>query len=569
MDLTRALAVAEDAARAAGDLLRADFHRPGGAARRRRQGRGRHRGRAAHPRRVLTTTAFPDWGYLGEETGAQAGRARARRSGSSIPTTARATTWSAGGEARSPSALVAEGRPVLGVVFAFGYPDDRGTFVAWAEGAGPLRRDGVRRDGRRCPRALGPHGRRARLQQGRPRSRGQPAPAPRPRASGRVPSIAHRLALVAAGEAAATSSLFSPRSWDYGGGHALLRGGGRRARRRGRPRGDLRRGRATAASRARVRRAPGRWRRRWRAARGKTWAPAPWTEPRPAHLERGRAIADAALLSRAQGCLLGQVAGDSLGALVEFESAARPRAGRATGRARWWTADAGTCSPASPPTTPRWRWRWRARSWPGAGTSRGARARRLSRVAGLGAVRRRRHHARRAHRLTARGQPGQRLAHAREPAGRPRPCAGRRTRPSAWRGRTARSRTPPRVRRRRGRVRGGDRARDPRRRGARGRVRARARLGAARAPTPRWWTRSTMAASRRPGVRRRADRAGCSSPCRTPSTSCCTRQSVEDGVVRDGPRAAATPTPTRRSRARCSAPCTAATPSPRSGARWC
>ena len=39
--------------------------------------------------------------------------------------------------------------------------------------------------------------------------------------------------------------------------------------------------------------------------------------PRP-----GRAVADAGLLRRAQGCLLGQVAGDALGALVEFRSPA-------------------------------------------------------------------------------------------------------------------------------------------------------------------------------------------------------------------------------------------------------
>jgi ADP-ribosylglycohydrolase len=42
---------------------------------------------------------------------------------------------------------------------------------------------------------------------------------------------------------------------------------------------------------------------------------------RPASLQRGRAIADAGLLSRAQGCLMGQAAGDSLGALVEFRTA--------------------------------------------------------------------------------------------------------------------------------------------------------------------------------------------------------------------------------------------------------
>ena len=41
-----------------------------------------------------------------------------------------------------------------------------------------------------------------------------------------VPSIAHRLALVAAGEAAAAVSLHWPSAWDYAAGHALLRGAG-------------------------------------------------------------------------------------------------------------------------------------------------------------------------------------------------------------------------------------------------------------------------------------------------------------------------------------------------------
>jgi hypothetical protein len=38
--------------------------------------------------------------------------------------------------------------------------------------------------------------------------------------------------------------------------------------------------------------------------------------------KRGCTVCDAGLLSRAQGCMLGQFAGDSLGGLVEFESAA-------------------------------------------------------------------------------------------------------------------------------------------------------------------------------------------------------------------------------------------------------
>ena len=46
-----------------------------------------------------------------------------------------------------------------------------------------------------------------------------------------------------------------------------------------------------------------------------------WGPERPARLRRGEAVADAARLARAHGCLLGQVAGDNLGALVEFQTA--------------------------------------------------------------------------------------------------------------------------------------------------------------------------------------------------------------------------------------------------------
>ena len=44
---------------------------------------------------------------------------------------------------------------MLGVVFAFAYPDDDGDFFAWAEGCGPLRRNG-REVAAALPDALGP-----------------------------------------------------------------------------------------------------------------------------------------------------------------------------------------------------------------------------------------------------------------------------------------------------------------------------------------------------------------------------------------------------------------------------
>jgi ADP-ribosyl-[dinitrogen reductase] hydrolase len=66
----------------------------------------------------------------------------------------------------------------------------------------------------------------------------------------------------------------------------------------------------------------------------------------PVRLERGVIVADAGLLSRAQGCLLGQIGGDSLGALVEFRSredvvAAHPSGPRTLADGGVWDTLAG------------------------------------------------------------------------------------------------------------------------------------------------------------------------------------------------------------------------------------
>jgi ADP-ribosylglycohydrolase len=135
-----------------------------------------------------------------------------------------------------------------------------------------------------------------------------------------VPSVAHRLALVAAGEGAATSSLYAPGAWDYAAGHALLRAaGGALVDEGGR---DVAYAPDGASS---TRRAYG-----GAPAVAATLATRPWEtvgasrrQPHRARLRPGEAVADAGLLSRAQGALLGQVAGDSLGALVEFWDEAR------------------------------------------------------------------------------------------------------------------------------------------------------------------------------------------------------------------------------------------------------
>lgn len=313
MDLKHALAVATEAARAAGDLLRADFHRPSGP-----RGAGDKAEADTESElliRARLLAAFPEWGFLGEETG--------RAGGSSGPVwlvdpNDGTRDYLVGRRGSAVSiGLVEGGLPRLGVVYAFGYPDDRGALFTWAEGEGPLLRNGV-------PAGKPPAEHLDASDVVLVSSKGDRDPAgnlrcAEPARYRSLASIAHRLAVVASGEAAATSSLFGPRDWDYGGGHALLRGaGGVLVDQDGREityglDGSSTTRNAYAGSRSV---AEALSRRDWT-----TVATGPWNGPRPARLSRGQAIADPILLARAQGCLLGQAAGDSLGGLVEFESA--------------------------------------------------------------------------------------------------------------------------------------------------------------------------------------------------------------------------------------------------------
>jgi ADP-ribosylglycohydrolase/fructose-1,6-bisphosphatase/inositol monophosphatase family enzyme len=315
--LARALEVAVDAAREAGAMLRADFHRPDGA----RGGGDKAEAdtEAEHAIRRRLTQAFP-WRYLGEETGRADGEA-----GSPVwvvdPNDG-TIDYLAGRRGSAVSiGLVDGGLPVLGVVFAFNYPDGEGDLFTWAEGCGPVRRNGGPVS-RLFPDALG------RLDVVLVSSKGDRDPDTNLRCADparyrALPSIAHRLARLAAGEGAATSSLWAPRDWDYGAGHALLRGaGGALVDQDGRPvtyaaDGESRSQTAYGGSQAVAREIA---RRPWGTA-----MKGPWGAERPAHVPRGRAVADVALLRRAQGCLLGQVAGDSLGSLVEFMTAEEVR----------------------------------------------------------------------------------------------------------------------------------------------------------------------------------------------------------------------------------------------------
>jgi len=315
MDWRRPREAALDAAVAAGEILRRDFHHPGGA-----RGAGDKAEADLEAERLIRARlreAFPGWGYLGEETGRAPGPPG--RPIWLVDPNDGTRDYLAGRRGSAVSiGLLAERRPVLGVVFAFAYPDDDGDLFTWAEGCGPVRRNG-RAAAARLPDAL------AAQDVVLVSSKGDRDPEANlrcvdPARYRAVPSIAHRLALVAAGEAAAAASLFAPGAWDYAAGDALLRGAGAViVDEEGREvayadDGTSQTLRAFAGSKTAVRELVPR-----------PWAEVssgPWRGERPASLARGRAVADAGLLARAQGCLLGQIAGDNLGALVESGTAA-------------------------------------------------------------------------------------------------------------------------------------------------------------------------------------------------------------------------------------------------------
>src|SRR3954468_483767 len=138
--MDRALEVAVAAALRAGEVLRADFHRPGGP--RGKVDKAEADTEAEHEIRARLQEAFPTWGYRGEETGTRKGE-RGQPVWLVDPNDG-TRDYLVGRRGSAVSiGLVASGRPVLGVVFAFGYPDDRGTMVTWAEGLGPVARNGV------------------------------------------------------------------------------------------------------------------------------------------------------------------------------------------------------------------------------------------------------------------------------------------------------------------------------------------------------------------------------------------------------------------------------------------
>jgi ADP-ribosyl-[dinitrogen reductase] hydrolase len=323
-ELERALAVALEAAAEARCLLLAECRRPGGP--RGERGHCPADTEAEYLIRGRLLSEFPGWGYLGEETGRAAAAAGESHVWIVDPNDGTAAMQRGYRGHAVSIAVVRQGEPVLGVVHAVDAPDDAGDVIAWAEGCGPLRRNGSVVPHRDWPTSLSSE-HIVLVSQGANRQPVGHLECTAPARFIGLASIAYRLALAAAGDGIAAVSSRGCSAWDYAAGHALLRavGGvlidesGTEVRYTASGDGSATRmvvGGAPAIA-AKLLDRP------WHAVgRNGFGEAAPPPDLAPVRLQPDRLVHDIGMLRRAQGCLLGQIAGDALGALVEFESAA-------------------------------------------------------------------------------------------------------------------------------------------------------------------------------------------------------------------------------------------------------
>lgn len=331
----QALQVATDAALAAGAMLREEFHRPGGP----RGTSDDHAYIDIEAERMLRARlldAFPGWGFRGEETGAEAPADTNPTHVWLVDPNDGTRAFMGGVRGNSVSiALLRDGEPVLGVVYAPSAPDDAGDLITWAEGCGPVRRTGqeVVRD---WPAQIGKHTVLA-LSWDVHRVSGGSLTLSSPGRYRALPSIAYRLALVAVGEADATMSTHGTNGWDYAAGHALLKGaGGTLIDQFGQEVGYALDGVSkTRGCFAGTPALANELRKRFADLRGRHWHGNSFgrTESLFPSIQPAldATIQDSGLLARAQGALLGQLAGDSLGSQVEFMSPAAIRQKYPTG----------------------------------------------------------------------------------------------------------------------------------------------------------------------------------------------------------------------------------------------
>jgi fructose-1,6-bisphosphatase/inositol monophosphatase family enzyme/ADP-ribosylglycohydrolase len=320
-ELEAALHTALQAAAAARTILLAECARPDGP--RGEIGKCPADDEAERAIRHILCAAFPTWGYLGEETGASPA-AHGEEHVWIVDPNDGTTSMQRGYRGHAIAiGVVRRGVPILGVVWAVDAPDDDGDLIIWAEGCGPIRRNGVELPPRIVPAQLGSEDV-VGLSQGANRNPVGYLACVAPSRFISSPSIAYRLALVAAGEHAATVSLNYVHAWDTAAGHALLRAaGGVAVDEHGQQivypaQGVGSASRIFAGSRGVVEHLR---RQAWdRAPRSGFGDAAPPSDVAPVRAQPGKLEHSPGVLARAHGCLLGQLAGDSLGALAEFES---------------------------------------------------------------------------------------------------------------------------------------------------------------------------------------------------------------------------------------------------------
>jgi len=214
-------------------------------------------------------------------------------------------------------ALLKNRNPVLGVVHSPLSPDRGCDTIAWAQDAGPIRRNGKPVDVDLSQRLLAA----GEFVFATSSSALRPGAWSRACAPARyiaMPSIAYRLARVAAGDGAATVSIHGVNEYDVAAGMALVRAAG----------GVMldAEGKEVALTGALKRRLSGCFAGAPAAAAqlaGHDWKSLENEPPQKARVALGfPRTAPPGRLERAQGSLLGQVIGDSLGSLVERRSAA-------------------------------------------------------------------------------------------------------------------------------------------------------------------------------------------------------------------------------------------------------
>lgn len=320
--LTEVLAAAVAAAEAEGERLLAEFHRPGGP---RGAGAKAPVDEEMEVRLCAALQRALPCVFIGEETG------ETRYPG---PDAIEGWAWIVdphdatsdflkGIRGSSISVGLVRGAvPVLGVVHVPASPDRGRETFAWAEGTGPLRRNGqpVNCDLRGATLASGA------IVYATASSALRPVSFSRAVAPARyvaLASVAHRMARVAAGDGVATLSIHEVNEYDIAAGAALLRAsggavldfGGKEVKFTGRP-GVIVNGCFAGAPQAAARLARFDWSEAENEVRRARRTPTGYPK-----------VADAQRLARAQGCLLGHAIGDSLRLQAPIDDARVPGGG--------------------------------------------------------------------------------------------------------------------------------------------------------------------------------------------------------------------------------------------------